>query len=96
MDLITAKKAAIPAERHAESLVTIPVHHLFPGISGYDLGGPVEIEDPPLEIVSDDSFPQAVQDIGEVVNLLPNAFPFTLRGYLGNLCGDPGNPSFHF
>jgi hypothetical protein len=80
LDPLFAKETLVSAERGTEDLVAVPAHHFLPGISGNFFGGPVEIKDPPLQIVGDDPFPQAVQDIGEVVDLIPEILPGRVGG----------------
>jgi hypothetical protein len=83
VNLLTAKKAKFPAKWDSEDLMTIPTHHLLPGIPGDRFGGTVEEKDPSLKIVGNDPFPQAVEDIGKVVYLFPHPSAFSLREYPG-------------
>ena len=69
--------------------MTIPAHHLLPGIPRHRLGGPIEIENFPREIVGDNPLSQAVQNIGQVVNLLPDPLSATPCIPGGNHRGAP-------
>jgi len=57
------KVAPVPAKGGPEGLMAILTHHLMPGIPRDAFGLPVEKEDPPLQVMGEDSFLEAIQDL---------------------------------
>jgi len=56
------KSAMVPAKRPSERLVAVFSQDLFPGKSGNPFGFFIKKQNPPFQIVGDDSFLEVIQN----------------------------------